>query len=269
MAAIKREYPRLTVVGELFDGDPSLVSFFQGGATRFDGIDSGIDALFDFPLFFTLRRAFGEGKALREVATMVARDHLYVNPDMLVTFIGLHDVQRFMNEPGATGQGLKLAFTALLTLRGIPLVYYGDEIAMPGGSDPDNRRDFPGGWPSDPRSAFDAAGRTPAEQDVFSHLRTLLAARRDLAPLRRGVLVQLLADEQHCVYARRAGDAAVVVAINNDAKPATLDVDVGPLGLTDTATLVDRLGVAGGARVADGRLVVTLPARSGALLVAP
>src|SRR5713101_1854144 len=41
MAAIKREYPKFRVVGEMFDGDPALVSFFQGGKRQFDGIDSG------------------------------------------------------------------------------------------------------------------------------------------------------------------------------------------------------------------------------------
>jgi neopullulanase len=61
MAAIKREYPKVRVVGEMFDGDPALVSFFQGGNARFDGIDSGVDALFDFPQYYPIRRVFAEG----------------------------------------------------------------------------------------------------------------------------------------------------------------------------------------------------------------
>ena len=68
---------------------------------------------------------------------------------MLVTFSGLHDVGRFMNEPGATVEGRQLADTFLLTARGTPLVYYGDEIGLRGGGDPDNRRDFPGGFAGD------------------------------------------------------------------------------------------------------------------------
>src|ERR1039457_7411927 len=48
MAAIKREDPELRVVGEMFDGDPAMVSFFQGGQARFDGVDSGVDTVFDF-----------------------------------------------------------------------------------------------------------------------------------------------------------------------------------------------------------------------------
>ena len=163
MAAIKREYPALRVVGELFDGDPALVSFFQGGVPRFDGIDSGVDTLFDFPSFFKVREAFAQGKPLRDLAMTLARDHLYPDASRLVTFLGLHDVPRFMNEPGATTDGLRLAFTFLMTARGTPLVYYGDEIAMPGGGDPDNRRDFPGGWAGRRAECLRSAqGRTPA-----------------------------------------------------------------------------------------------------------
>lgn len=265
MAAIKREHPRLRVVGELFDGDPALVSFFQGGRARFDGVDSGIDALFDFPLFFPLRRAFGQGLALREVAQMLSRDHLYVDASQLVTFLGLHDVPRFLSEPGATRAGLKLAFTFLLTARGIPLVYYGDEIAMPGGGDPDNRRDFPGGWPGDPRSAFDASGRTPEEQDVFAHVQRLARLRAELGPLRRGETRNLLVDEQQWVYARVAGGEAVIVALNNAGAPATIEFGAAELGLADAATLEDRLG-ASRPQVSFGRVRLALEARSAAVL---
>jgi glycosidase len=264
MAAIKREYPRLTVVGELLDGDPTLVSFYQGGRTGFDGIDTGIDSLFDFPLYYPLRRAFAEGKPIREVAQMLARDRLYERPGELVTLLGLHDVRRFMDEPGATAAGLKLAFTFLLTARGIPLVYYGDEVAMPGGVDPDNRRDFPGGWPGDPRNAFGAAGRTADEQSVFERVRTLGRLRAELVPLRRGVTVTLLAEEQAYVFARVTREGSVIVAFNNGSEAARLDVPVDGLG--EGETLEDRLGGVAAMPVAGGRLRFTLPARSAALL---
>ncbi|HEX4931684.1 MAG TPA: alpha-amylase family glycosyl hydrolase, partial [Gemmatimonadaceae bacterium] len=142
MTAITREYPTVRVVGEVFDGDPSMIAFFEGGRMQWDGVDDKVDLLFDFPLFYAIRGAFARGEPVRQVAQMLSRDHLYRDPQNLVTFLGLHDVQRFMHEPGATPEGLKLAFTFLFTTRGTPLVYYGDEIALPGGNDPDNRRDF-------------------------------------------------------------------------------------------------------------------------------
>lgn len=265
MAAIKREYPRLTVVGELLDGDPTLVSFYQGGAPRFDGIDTGIDTVFDFPLFYPLRRAFAEGKPIREVAQMLARDRLYERPGELVTLLGLHDVRRFMDEPGATVAGLKLAFTFLLTARGIPLVYYGDEIAMPGGVDPDNRRDFPGGWPGDPRSAFDAAGRTADEQSVFERVRALSRLRADLVALRRGATVNLLTQEQLYAFARTTPEDTVIVAFNNGGETAALDFAVDALALGEGQTIEDRLAGGHPAVVEGGRVRFSLPARSAAV----
>lgn len=266
MAALKREHPQLAVVGELFDGDPALVSYFQGGASRADGIDIGIDTLFDFPLYFPLRRAFAEGKPLREVAMMLSRDHLYTDASRLVTFLGLHDVPRFMHEPGATLAGLKLAFTFLLTARGTPLVYYGDEIGLAGGPDPDNRRDFPGGWPDDARNAFEASERTPEQQSVFEHVRRLLRLRTELPALRRGVQLNLAVGEQTWAFARINGGASLVAMFNNGTEEATIDCPVGPALLREGVRLEDRLGLASPVTVSDGRIRVRIPARSASVL---
>jgi glycosidase len=264
-AALKREYPRLTVVGEVSDGDPALVSFFQGGVARPDGIDTGVDALFDYPLHYKVREAFARGKPLPAVAAMLAHDHLYRDPALLFTFLGLHDVPRFMSEPGASVRGLCLAFTFLMTARGTPLVYYGDEIGMVGGDDPDNRRDFPGGWRDDPRSAFADAGRTPDEQAVFSHLRRLLHLRAELSPLRRGSLANLALGEHSWAYARVANGQGVVVLLNNGGAAAEIDAPAAPAGLAEGALLQDRLEAGPPLRVVNGRLRASLPGWSGAI----
>jgi neopullulanase len=265
MAAIKAEYPDLRVVGELFDGDPALVSFYQGGVSRFDGVDSGIDTLFDFPLFFALRKAFAGEGSLREVAKVLARDHLYPDPSVLVTFLGLHDVPRFMSEPGATTGGLRAAFTFLGTARGTPLVYYGDEIAMRGGPDPDNRRDFPGGWAADPRNAFLASGRTAEEKEVFDHLRRVLALRARSTPLRRGEMRNLRVDDRAWLYVRRQGSEIALVALNLSDGPATLEAEVGDLALADGWRSEDALGSPATASVAGRRLRVSVPAAGSAV----
>jgi glycosidase len=265
-AAIRREHPRLQVVGEMWDGDPVLLSFFQGGRARFDGVDSGIGALFDFPLYYPLRRAFAEGEPLREVAKMLARDRLYEDPQALVTFLGSHDVDRFMNQKGADATGLRQAFTLLFTVRGIPLVYYGDEIALAGGNDPDNRRDFPGGFPGDARNAFTAAGRTAEEQAVFAHVQKLARLRAELPALRRGTTVQLGAGEQSYCFARTLGAETVVVALNNAKQAATVECAVRALELPEGAAFDDRLGGIRKLNVAGAALRVELPARSGAVL---
>jgi glycosidase len=252
MSAIRRQYPALKVVGEVSDGDPSLVSFFQGGRTQYDGIDDKVDGLFDYPLFYPMRRAFGEGKSLREVAQMLGHDWLYPDPSRLMTFVGLHDVPRFMNERGATIKGLELAYTFLLTARGTPLLYYGDEVALPGAGDPDNRRDFPGGWSGDARSAFDASGRTPPEQQLWSHVQRLLQLRAQRSDLRTGRMEHLVTNDQSFVYRR----GRTLVALNNDTTAVTLRLPI--------ATLPDdALGVCARPRSESGAVVVVVPPRSG------
>ncbi|NJD11227.1 MAG: DUF3459 domain-containing protein [Gemmatimonadetes bacterium] len=257
MNAIHREYPTVNVVGEVLDGDPVQVAFFQGGRAQFDGIDDEVESLFDFPLFYTTRRAFGEGQSLREVAQMLARDLLYPNPDALVTLNGLHDVGRFMNERGATPAGLRLALTFQLTARGIPLIYYGDEINLPGGNDPDNRRDFPGGWQEDARSAFDAAGRTPEEQATWSHVQRLLRLRAARPELRRAPMENLLVGEQTWVYRR----GRTVVALNNGTQPALVRLPAADLWLASPAA--DALGGCAPPRVQAGFVTIEIPARGG------
>lgn len=265
-AAIKREYPNVNVAGEVLDGDVAHCSFYQGGRVRFDGIDTGLDTLFDFPLLYPLRRAFAQGKSMKEVAWVLSHDQLYSNPNVLVTLVGNHDMPRFMNERVATIEGLNLAHTLIMTMRGTPQIYYGDEIAMQGGGDPDNRRDFPGGFPGDKRNAFTKEGRTPDEQTAFDHLRKLAHLRKNLEPLRRGALVNLFISDQQYAYARKTPRGFVIVALNNDAKPASIEFDISQLRVADGALLIDGLGVATEMRVQSGKLRVALPARSASMM---
>ena len=265
--ALKREFPRFTVVGEVKDGDVVHTSFFQGGQTRFDGIDSGLDSLLDFPLFYPIRHAFAEGKMLDEVPKTLAKDYLYSNPGILVTLLGGHDDGRFMSEEGATLDGLKLANTFVLTTRGVPQLYYGDEIAMTGPDEPTTRKDFPGGFPGDRRNAFTHEGRTPEENNVFNHIRRLNKLRAEMEPLRRGELINLYASGQQYAYARKTRSQLAIIVINNDDKTPTIEFDVSRLGLADGTLLNDRLLRIQTVQVNDGKLQVTLPRKSAAILV--
>jgi glycosidase len=266
-AALHKEFPNFKVVGEVKDGDVVHTSFFQGGRVRFDGIDSGLDSLLDFPLFYPIRHGFAEGKRIDEIPKTLAKDYLYSNPDILVTLLGGHDDGRFMSEKGATIAGLKLANTFVLTTRGVPQLYYGDEIAMTGADEPTTRGDFPGGFPEDKRNAFTREARTKDEQEIFEHIQKLTRLRAELEPLRRGPLVNLYVSEQQYAYARTSRAGTVVVVINNQTKSAEVEINVMPVGLSNGEVLVDRLGVSQQVVVADRRLTVKLPARSAAVFV--
>jgi neopullulanase len=148
-----------------------------------------------------------------------------------------------------------------LTARGTPMIYYGDEIGMPGDDDPDNRRDFPGGWKEDTRNAFEASGRTQQEAAVFDHVRKLTALRAKLEPLRRGEMIDLAVAKQTWVYLRQTGtDAAtqaVIVAINNGSEA----VDI-PIRFGGDAEFQSQLGVSAKLLLRGGAGELHLPAHS-------
>ena len=261
--ALHREFPKVNVLGDVLDGNPALLSYFQGGRKGPDGVDPKIDTLNDRSLFYAVRNAFAQGQSLRQLSQVLAHDWLYPKPGVLVSSLGLHDAGRFMSERGATPEGLKLAQAFLMTTRGTPLLYYGDELAMPGGADPDNRKDFPGGFAGDTKNAFTPGGRSAAENDIWNHLAKLGEIRRQLEPLRRGRSLDLLDEDQQMAFARLTDKDAVFVVFNNDTKPAEVNFDVSMIKtLPANAALVDAMGKLGEIRVVNGSLKVVVPARA-------
>jgi len=206
-AALHSAYPHMTTVGEIFNRDAEITSFFAGGAAH-RGIDTGLDTPFDFPVYFTLRDVLAHGKPMTDLAKVLGQDALYPHPERLASFIGNHDTSRFLTDAGGSVPKLKLALGLLLTLRGMPQLYSGDEIGMSGGDDPDNRHDFPGGFAKDPRNAFTKAGRTAQEQDLFAWTSGLLALRAAHPELQTGIEHNLFADADSFVFVRATADAA-------------------------------------------------------------
>lgn len=133
----------------------------------------------------------------------------------MMNLIGSHDTVRFLNQAGGNVDRLKLAALFQLCYMGVPAIYYGDEVALAGGSDPDNRRPFPWNW------ADDATRR-----DVHAHYQKLLALRNGHAALRTGAFHTLLAQDMTYVFLRRDDQEAFVVALNAGDSPATLSFSV-------------------------------------------
>ncbi len=249
-AELHHIYPYLTTIGEVFHPDPSVTSFFAGGEKRFDGIDSGLNTLFDFPTFFAQRDVLLLNAPVRRIADVLRHDSLYVRPDALVTFFANHDVPRFASADGSSPAKLKLAFGLTLTLRGIPELYYGDEIGLPGGGDPDNRRDFPGGWPGDSKNAFTAEGRTAEQQELFTYVQTLLRLRREHPALQCGR-----------VFLRETEEERVLAAFNNSTEPRELKIPLSDTPGQGAAGFRRVLGQAK-ADVLNGEVHLAMPAQS-------
>ncbi len=151
-----------------------------------------------------------------------------------------HDTPRVRTIVSGDRDSYRLAVLLQATLPGAPCLYYGDEIGIEGGNDPDCRRAFPwngDGW----------------DHDLLGFVRAILALRRDEAPLRRGELRVLAADGDGFAFERRLGDARVVVALNSGIEPAALPIDL-PL----TGGPAEELSLPGwsGAPPEGGRVVV-------------
>lgn len=264
-------YPRFRTVGEVSGFNPAIAAYFVGGKTT-AGIDSGVDTVFDFSLYSALRKVIMDDVPATLLEQVLQDDWLFPHPEWLVTFLGNHDKPRFMGEAGATPEKLNLAFSILLTMRGIPQIYAGDEIGMAGGDDPDNRRDFPGGFPGDSRNAFTAAGRTPDEEKIFSHVQSLLHLRQQHPALRRGQYIHIFSDERTLVYLRDFHSVGgkqtserpdrLLMLMNNADQPRTVQVEIGDTPLA-TAKSLTKVMAENEATLAPGlRIKVELPARS-------
>ncbi len=255
------DYPQIMDVGEVSDGDSTITAFFEGGRKQFDGIDSGLATVFDFPLYYALLDVVIKNAPMEKIVEVLRRDELYPHPEMLVTFIGNHDKPRFVSEKDSSPAKLKAAFGLLLTLRGIPQIYSGDEIAMPGGADPDNRRDFPGGFPGDPRNAFTAGGRTAEEQDVFAYVQSLLALRKNHAALRTGKQWHIGWDDTYYAFVRELPEEKLLVVYNNAPKTVELNIPIANTPLEAAHQLQTVFGNSA-SEIISGNVRVSLPAQT-------
>ncbi|HEX8920639.1 MAG TPA: alpha-amylase family glycosyl hydrolase, partial [Pyrinomonadaceae bacterium] len=248
--ALHRQYPKMWMVGEVFDRDPAHTAFFMGGRVGWDGVDTALDSVFDFALWQASLDVFSGKKPARHLRDTLKYDAGYTDAARLTTMLNNHDVKRTVSVEGMTLEGAMLHTAFLLSVRGIPQLYYGDEIALAGGDDPDNRRDFPGGFPGDARNAFAKSGRSADEQRMYEWTRQWIALRREHAAMRQGKTIDLIYTDEVYVFARRQADETVVIAINRAATPQKAIIPVamidGGAQLLPLTTARDRVRAAGG-----------------------
>jgi glycosidase len=225
---------RFYMVGETYDfGNRDLLKAFVDPESKLDG-------QFDFPL----RRHVVESTIMRtmnmsDLASFMDSNDFFYGPNAVMsTFIGNHDLPRIVhlaannrlwdsqyadgkdrawqNQPATVSEReayerLANGFAILFTNRGAPLVYYGDEIGLPGAGDPDNRR------------AMQWAGLSPNQLFLRDRLAKLGKLRNEHPALRRGGRETLGSSADTWVYKRETDAEKLIVAINrSDApRPAT------------------------------------------------
>lgn len=136
LKAIRDEYPNLNIVGECWTRPASAVAYWQSGTHNYDGFDSYLPTVMDFPVEEAIRQALesdgkGWGEGLTKVYDAVAQDYLYADVNHLFTLLGNHDMDRIADiVKNQDIRRVKLAYVLLATMRGIPQVFAGDEYAM-------------------------------------------------------------------------------------------------------------------------------------------
>ena len=216
--AVKAQNPQAYLVGEHFN---EAARWLQGeqedGAMNYHG--------FAHPL-----RAWLAGKDLAGHPVSLATPEFsrwldtaraaipYDNQLAQLNLLDSHDTPRFLELLGGDTQAMQLAVTLLMTYPGTPCIYYGDEIGLAGGQDPDCRRCFE--WE-----------RSRWNRPLFAHYREAVHRRHARAELRRGAFVRLHAEGDGYAFARFTAQALSIVAVNRGTDPLDLALDLRALPL--------------------------------------
>jgi cyclomaltodextrinase / maltogenic alpha-amylase / neopullulanase len=229
------------LIGEIWTADPRWAN------------DTHFDGLMNYPVRDALLACFNGKENVAQFANQVEglfkvypRENIY---SMYVT-LGTHDTERMATMLGNHLDKIKLAFTFLLAYPGAPAIYYGDEIGLEGGKDPDCRRAFP--WdPADWKG------------DLRPWVQALIAARKERASLRRGEYTRLTVDEANGVYvfARTLGEEKTLIALNISDKAVDLQISVQTLWKDGRSlhSLLDHRPFT----VSEGKIALSLPAWGG------
>ena len=234
--------------GDQFDGvmnypfTRACLSFFGG-----EGMD---ERLLSDPLLEEVSPMDGSAfvRRAQELVEMYPREAALAQLNLLDS----HDTPRFLTLVGGDEAAFRLATVFQMTYPGAPCIYYGDEIGIEGGHDPDCRRSFP--WDE---------GRW--NQALRAFVKQCIRMRKAHPALRQGAFIPLYAKKGVLVYLRSLCGDRLVVAINGGTSSHPLDVSVSE-HLSDGTHLRDLIG-GGDARVASGHLLgPSLPPRTAAVL---
>lgn len=238
--AIMKEYPDFNIVGEVWMHDQAQISYWQKESKigAIDNFNSGLPSVMDFTLHDAIGTMFNEdemswNKGMIRAYENFTNDFLYPDVHNIVVFAGNHDTNRINQIFQSDINKYKLALTLVLTTRGIPQLYYGDEIGMLGDKDKngdgDIRRDFPGGWSNDKQNAFkpflESNGRTKDQEAYFSFTKKLLNWRKKSAVIHKGELLHYIPFDNVYVYFRYNDSDRVMIIINNNPEDQTLALE--------------------------------------------
>lgn len=216
---VKENYPDLYVVAEIWEHGVPPQLFFDKNLAQRKIANTHLDGITDFQVYFAILEALNQNpdwaSGINKLYYTLSADYLYEDPAKLLTFLDNHDVARFYGSVGKDLDKYKVGTGLLLTLRGIPCIYYGTEILMAHTDGHGKiREDFPGGWPGDAVDKFTAKGRTAEEQEAFEYMQTLLQLRRDNPALHSGKMKHFVPADGVYVFSRTDGTRTYTMVVN-------------------------------------------------------
>jgi neopullulanase len=231
--SITDEYPNFNVVGEVWMYDQAQMAYWQKDSKigAIQSYNSNLPSVMDFTLQDAIANGvFNEDKqdwrnGMVKVYENFNNDFLYPNINNLLVFFENHDTNRLNEFYKNDFKKYQMAVALIATVRGIPQIYYGSEIAMAGSKnvgDGDIRRDFPGGWNGDTNNAFTASGRTAEQQQFFDFTSKLFNWRKGKSVIHTGKTTHYVPDNNVYVYFRHNENESVMVIVNNNPEKQTL-----------------------------------------------
>jgi glycosidase len=175
-----------------------------------------------------LVQPFGWDNGVSKVYSRLAQDFIFKDPNRNCIFLDNHDLDRFYSVIGEDFDKYKMGINWLLTLRGIPELYYGTEILMKNFKNPSDaavREDFPGGWPGDSVNKFIASGRTEKENEAFDYVSKLAHFRQTSSAITGGGLMQYVPANGVYVYFRYDPKQTIMVISNTGTSSMKMDWD--------------------------------------------
>ena len=234
--AVKEANSEAYIVGEIWD---DATPWLMG-----DQFDAVMNYRFQKALLGYFAEETLDTRALDHTLRQIMLDYPEQATAAMLNLLGSHDTARPMTVAKGDVAALKLMATMQFTFEGAPCIYYGDEIGMEGGKDPDCRRCYPWHKP-------DLQNRA-----LFDYYQKLIAIRKANPALRTGAFHPFLVDNERELYAyeRSADGNRCIVALNRSGLEHKMAL---PARLTATELLSDR-AVTGGELLVPARQAVIL-----------
>ena len=230
--AVYKEYPDFNIVGEAWLNNPIGTSFWQKDS-KLNPNNTQLKTVMDFPFMGLAHTAFFEETSewnggLHSMYEHMTYDFVYADVYHVLRFLDNHDTDRFLPEYPTDLSAFKQGVTFLLTMPGIPQLYYGTELLMNGNkqkSDGDIRKDVPGGWPEDDVNWFTANGRDSLQNEAFRFMQKLLKWRQGNDIIANGKMKHYALQKGVYAYERYLGEKSVMVFMNGTSKNVTLELN--------------------------------------------